>query len=117
MSMKMIVIGRDFSDAPAGRTPADGPFSGERFRDEILVPALKENDKVVVDISEIEGVGSSFLEETFGGMIRLGIFTFEELSAKLEVKTSDPLFEMCPPRVQKYMRDAKEDLKKKVVKQ
>ena len=106
MIEKLIKLGPEFSEVPTGRTPKDGPNSGERFRDEILRPALESNEKVIVDLVGVEGLGSSFLEEVFGGLIRNGYYTYPVLKQKLEVKASDTLFEMCLPRIEKYMQDA-----------
>lgn len=46
MSNKTIYIARDYSDTPAGRYKSDGNYSGERFREELLYPALKNNELV-----------------------------------------------------------------------
>lgn len=40
--MKIINIRENFSRYPAGRYRADGPYNGEKFREELLVPALSE---------------------------------------------------------------------------
>lgn len=106
MNVKKIVIGTDFSDTPSGRYRDDGPFSGEIFRDDILVPALKANDRVEVDISGVEGYGSSFLEEVFGGLVRLGYFTKEELGSKLNCVASDKTKSCYLERIAAYMESA-----------
>ena len=86
-----ISIASAFSRVPAGRYRSDGPYSGERFRDDFLVPALKEGQRVVVNFDGARGYGSSFLEEAFGGLIRKSFFTPETLSKKLElVSKEDP---------------------------
>lgn len=84
-----IHIAEDFSRAPAGRCRNDGPRSGEAFRQEHLAPALKEADKVVVHLDGVEGYGSSFLEEAFGGLVRVDGFTGENLRRSLILKTDD----------------------------
>lgn len=109
MSEKVINIGKCFSAVPAGRLKTDGPNSGERFRDEILVPALKENDSVVVELSDIEGVGSSFLEEAFGGIIRNHLLSYQELNSKLKI-TATPLFELCVGQIKRYIERAAENI-------
>lgn len=81
--MKMISIARDFTDTPGGRSKGD--FTGVMFREQLLMPALKEHDKVVVDLSGVVGFGSSFLEESFGGLIRAG-YTLADLRQRLEVR-------------------------------
>ncbi|CBJ37918.1 conserved protein of unknown function [Ralstonia solanacearum CMR15] len=82
----MISIARDYTDTPAGRNRTDGPFSGERFRDEILAPALRHGE-VEVDLDGVLGFGSSFLEEAFGGLIRLG-FPLTQLRRDLRIHSS-----------------------------
>lgn len=83
--MKKINIGIDFSKTPMGRFKSDGNSSGEKFRDDVLIPALNANDSVEVIIDQAEGYGSSFLEESFGGLVRNG-FSLEDLQKKLVVK-------------------------------
>ena len=70
--MKTVSIANDFSVFPGGRIPADGPFSGEEFRDNILIPLLKNNEEAIIDFDNVRGYGSSFLEESFGGLLRKG---------------------------------------------
>ncbi len=69
----MIEIARDFSRTPAGRYFSDGPASGERFREEFLIPVLKTSEHVEIKLDGAAGYPSSFLEEAFGGLIRKGI--------------------------------------------
>lgn len=87
--MKILNIATDFSAEPAGRYRSDGPASGEQFREEQLAPALQGEDRVCVDLDDLEGFGSSFLEESFGGLVRLGYFSAEQLHQKLVLKCSD----------------------------
>ena len=68
--MKITNIARDFSMTPAGRYYADGPDSGERFRDEFLEPPLLLGETIVIEIDGTGGFSSSFLEEAFGGIVR-----------------------------------------------
>lgn len=102
MTSTMISIAKDYSDTPAGRYEADGPFSGERFRDELLAPALRAYSSVTVDLDGALGYGSSFLEEAFGGLVRLG-FQARELHARLTVLSSLPVYRS---RVWRYIDDA-----------
>ncbi len=84
-----IHIANDFSRVPAGRYRNDGPRSGEAFRQKHLVPALKKADKVAVYLDGVEGYGSSFLEEAFGGLVRVEGFTGEKLRRSLIFETGD----------------------------
>lgn len=103
MKTKEINIAKDYSETPAGRYVADGPYSGARFRDDILYPALKEFDLVVVDLDGALGYGSSFLEETFGGLIRDHGMTLDELNKRLIIRSSRSLY---LERAKQYMSDA-----------
>lgn len=89
MSTRTISIASDFSRTPAGRYRADGPAPGERFRDEWLLPALREQDgPVEVVFDGVAGFGSSFLEEAFGGLVRQG-FTPAVLHQRLHLSSSE----------------------------
>lgn len=88
MSTKKISVANDFSDTPAGRFKSDGPCSGEEFRDEFIIPALKNYDKVIIDLDGTLGYGSSFLEESFGGILRIGCFDIGTIKKKLEIHSS-----------------------------
>ena len=93
MQPKVISIATDFSRHPAGRFAADGPFSGARFRDEVLTPevsrALSAGGKVLVDLDGTRGYGSSFLEEAFGGLAREMRYSPDELLRALSFKSQD----------------------------
>jgi len=73
MTAREIRVARDFSRYPAGRFRDDGPYSGEAFREDFLLPALHAGEQVVVDLDGVRGYGSSFLEEAFGGLVRKGV--------------------------------------------
>ncbi|REL27664.1 STAS-like domain-containing protein [Thalassotalea euphylliae] len=79
----------NFSDTPFGRYSDDSKHNGTAFR-EILIDKLKQarqdKTKLIVDFDSIKiGIGSSFLEEAFGGLVRKGYFTKEELTGELGV--------------------------------
>ncbi|MGE4431881.1 MAG: STAS-like domain-containing protein [Sphingobium sp.] len=88
MSEIVINIAKDFSRAPAGRFISDGPNSGERFRNDFLVPALKSDSNAVVQLDGTRGLGSSFLEEAFGGLRRLG-YAADDLLRRIRLVTND----------------------------
>jgi hypothetical protein len=108
--MKMISIAEDFSPSPAGRTRADGPFNGQRFRDEFLIPALRiavdEGDKVVVNLDGAYSYSSSFLEEVFGGIVRFGNFPPAVLTTRLEIRSTNPVYASFRRDAEKYLSDA-----------
>ncbi|QBR40976.1 DUF4325 domain-containing protein [Kerstersia gyiorum] len=99
----MIDIAKDFSPFAAGRYRTDGPWSGEKFREEVLLPALKQPNIVVqVKLDGTLGLGSSFLEEAFGGLVRAG-YRLEELKTRLIVQGRKPSY---VNRTWDYIRDA-----------
>lgn len=68
-----INIARDFTDTPGGRYKSQGQFSGEEFRDSILIPkymeAIQKNDILCINLDGGYGFPLSFLDEVFGGLI------------------------------------------------
>jgi hypothetical protein len=107
----VIEIGKDFSRTPGGRLINDGPFSGQLFRDRTLTPALKaavaRGEKVKVVLDGPRGYLSSFLEEAFGGLIRLRVFDQKQLNSALEIVAIDPFYEPYQRLAQRYIYEAK----------
>ena len=85
-------IAEEFSRYPVGRMPEDAEFNGTRFRTEHLVPALNRvgpNGRLEVCFEGLEGAGSSFLEEAFGGLVRLDGFRLATLERCLVLLPED----------------------------
>lgn len=98
----MINIGKDYSRFPAGRYLDDGDSNGQRFRDDLLVPALTAGRKLSVLFDDALGYGSSFLEEAFGGLVRLG-FSECDLKDRIELVTDDDSLKI---EVRQYISEA-----------
>lgn len=107
----VIDIGRDFSRTPGGRLISDGPDSGELFRDRMLIPALRlavqAGGKVRVILDGPRGYLSSFIEEAFGGLVRVGLFNPFQLKQHLEIIANDPFYEPYRILALRYMGEAK----------
>lgn len=88
-NMIMINIAREFSRFPAGRFFTDGPFSGEKFREEFLMPIVSKGEAVEVDLDGVAGYGSSFLEEAFGGLVRKLALAKNKIDSLIRIKTED----------------------------
>jgi len=85
-----INLGKQFGRYPAGRYLADGPYNGQKFREEFLIPALKGTaDEIEIDLSDARGLKSSFLEEAFGGLVRVG-YAADDLIRRLKFVSRDP---------------------------
>ena len=104
--MIKIMIAKDFSKTPFGRYVTDSPNSAERFRKEILAPAFRGQEQPVeVDFSDISlGVGSSFLEEAFGGLVRKGKFSKDFLQKVLVIRS--PRRPIIKDRIETYIKEA-----------
>lgn len=81
-----IIICKDFTDAPGPRFKTQGDYSGEEFREDLLIPkfeeSLKNNEKLIINFDGTFGYPTSFLEEAFGGLK-------EKYDKKLILKTLD----------------------------
>ncbi|MGD9637932.1 MAG: STAS-like domain-containing protein [Alphaproteobacteria bacterium] len=88
---KTISIAQDFSPEPAGRYESDGIFNGEKFRNNFLTPNLKDKNIIELEINldDLEGVGSSFWDEAFAGLILVNQMKYEEIKQKLKLTCKD----------------------------
>lgn len=101
----MLYIASEYSEVPAGRYPSDGEFNGERFREEFLLPALRDHQNVTVKFEGTEGYGSSFLDEAFGGLVREGYYSAHELHRRLKLESDDPVFLMYVKQAWRYINN------------
>lgn len=91
--MKTIRIAKEFTKYPAGRHKYDGPYSGEKFRDEFIVPLIDKGERFKIDLDGTAGYGSSFLEEAFGGLVRKG-YNPDSLKSLMVIHTKDKSLEL-----------------------
>lgn len=66
-------VATEFYKRPLGRNRSQGTYTGEAFREDVLVKKLRElapNEKLFIDFTGVTMNGSSFLEEAFGGLVR-----------------------------------------------
>lgn len=106
---RTINIAREFTRYPGPRYQQDGPYSGEVFRDTVLVAALNDaiasGGTVTVILDGVAGYGSSFLEESFGGLLRAG-FSAEDIHHHLRVLALTDRFKHHARTAERYMSDA-----------
>ncbi len=106
-----INIVKEYTDKPGARYEHQGPYSGEKFRDTILYPkfmeALEKKETLTVNLDGGYGYGSSFLEETFGGLVRRlkkeKNNNYKEVS-KIIIISNDNV--MWYEKIKKYIQDA-----------
>lgn len=79
-----------------------GPNSGEQFRENILLPWLDDlgDAKGIIDFEDTRMFSPSFLEEAFGGAVRLG---YKSQISSLAFKNMPDSWERD---VKKYIADA-----------
>lgn len=78
---------KQYTRYPGGRLRIHGPYSGEAFREDVLWPLLQSNEKILINLTDTFGFGSSFLDESFGEVgKRLG---FEACKKKLVFTSED----------------------------
>jgi STAS-like domain of unknown function (DUF4325) len=109
MTDTIISVASDFSATPGGRFEKDGEFSGEAFRNGVVMPLLKASlasgEKLHVDLDGTAGYATSFLEEAFGGLVRaLG----RPLSGLLVIDTKNAIRKR---EVEGYIADAESKLR------
>ena len=104
--MKTINIAKDYSRYPGGRYRRDGKFNGEKFRQEILVPALSANEKIEVVLDGARSYGSSFLDEAFGGLVREEGYSKKELKRKLSIVSQDVVYLPYKLMAERYIDEA-----------
>jgi hypothetical protein len=108
--MKVINIAQDFSRTPGGRYRDSGPYSGEAFREDILLPAYraakKANEQITIDFSGIYGCTPGWIEEVFGGLIRALPDEFEDTADIIWTIKSDRANDWPELRAWEFMYDA-----------
>ena len=104
----------EFSHSPGGRFKVHGPSSGEEYREEVLVPALKDaisaDETLTVELDGTSGYGSSFLEEAFGGLIRKGGIAPTLVRRHLAVTANTPLYAPYATLAKRYIDAAERNL-------
>ncbi|MBS4711899.1 STAS-like domain-containing protein [Aeromonas caviae] len=70
--MSKIIKVADKFTSPGPRYISLGKYSGEYFRNLIKEDVLS-GQSIIIDLDGTQGYGSSFLEESFGGLIRDGV--------------------------------------------
>lgn len=105
-----IKIATDFSKTPGARYESEGDYPGIDFRENFLYPklleAIQKKEKLVIDLDGTAGLGTSFLEESFGGLIRvnkLELNTINEIIEFISIEDEDYIDE-----INDYLREAHE---------
>lgn len=108
MELKIVEV---YTDLPGSRYEIQGPYSGERFREEILYPAfikcIENDEKLIINLDGGYGYGSSFIEEVFGGLVRK-LKTEKKIDCKkvldIVIISNDNIYWV--DKIEKYIREA-----------
>lgn len=86
-----IHVASEFSKFPGPRFRTEGPKSAQEFREDWLSPKFLDAEhtgkRLVVDLDGGYGYSTSFLEESFGGLVRT--FGLQRVEAVLEISSND----------------------------
>lgn len=107
--MKIVIV-QDFSKTPGGRKIAEGPFSGEAFLKELLLPkyqkAISQNEKLEINFDGTFGYPPSFLDESFGGLVKK--IGKKGVLDNIDIISNDDL--TIERRIKKYVTDAEKNI-------
>ena len=93
MTEVLFSIAKDFSPHPGPRLAKQGSHSGESLRRKLLRVLDTSNATVVVDLDGTKGIGSSFLDEAFGGLIRCENRSKDDILRRLQFRSRvDPSY-------------------------
>ena len=109
MKKLTINISDEFSNTPGPRYRIEGNFSGEQFREEVLMPAFTEAEekdlRIIINLDGAAGYGTSFLEEVFGGLARTkGV---DEVLRKIEIVSEEEPY--LKEDIEAYIKDAQKE--------
>lgn len=80
---RRIRVSSDFARFPAGKLVSDGPNSGQKLREVLLIPAMAEGP---VELNLDVLISSAFLEGSFRGLAHVPGLDMENLS----IRSGDP---------------------------
>lgn len=99
----------DWTIFPGGRYKVDGDYSGEKYREEVLIPFIKENqgDEILIDLDGTFGFATSFLDEAIGKLV----YHFEpEVIDNIIIKTEDQT--SLQSIINEYIESHRDEIKK-----
>lgn len=93
MAKYIFSIARDFSPFAGPRKRRQGPHSGEALRGKLVDFLDSHPGKVTIVLDGTRGMGSSFLDEAFGGLVRYEGKRTEDLVQRMTFQSDvDPSY-------------------------
>ena len=88
-----ITVANDFSKTPGPRYRSEGLFSGQEFREDFLLPGITKaillDLALSVDLDLTTGYATAFLEEAFGGLVRVNGVSKKKIRACLSLMSCE----------------------------
>lgn len=100
-------VAKQFSRFPGGRRRSHGAHSGEEFREDVVIPLLKQFEFVEFDLTGSAGYSSGFLDEAFGEIGEM--LGLEEARRRIALLASDDeeSIQIAWERIQDAARESK----------
>lgn len=89
--MSIIIVSKDFTCFPSGKSKVNNPYSGESFADNFIKPYLLKKQKVTIQLDGVIGYSSVFLKEAFGGSIRSTNISCEDFLSLINLESSNKI--------------------------
>lgn len=104
-------LSKDFSKSPFGRSKIDSKNNGTKFRERYLKlwveECIRKNEKLTLDLNDLDiPMTSSFMEESFGGLVRFGYVDKVKLLEILTIESDDSSYVF---EINDYISDATPD--------
>ncbi len=104
----VINIAKDYTPNIGGRYIEDGEGNATEFREKFLVPLLKKNEKIIIELDGVAGYASSFIDEAFGGLVRDENFSTEFVLDHIELSSLNGAYEGTKMRIVNYIKNPDE---------
>ena len=104
----VINIANDYTSNIGGRYIEDGEGNATEFRKKFLVPLLKKNEKIIIELDGVAGYASSFIDEAFGGLVREENFSSEFVLDHIELSSINGAYEATKNRILDHIKDPDE---------
>lgn len=104
--MKKIIeydFAKEYSEYPGPRDEGIGPFSGERFREEVLEKLYAEKQPILLNIDGVQiSFGPSFLSEAFGLFAKK--YSLETFNEYIKVKDDSEKAKRFKEKMMEYVK-------------
>lgn len=102
MTEKTVFV-KEYTKTPGGRYRTDGTGNGQAFREDYIEKIWNDYEIISVVLSGTSGYPSSFLEEVFGGLVR--VYGIQPVLSKIKFSCPDDPF--VEDEIKRYLKNAK----------